>query len=215
MQVKICGIKSLDAAMSAVEAGADLIGFVFADSKRRISPSQAKQIADHIPSAVKKVGVFVNEDAEKMNEIAEYVGLDFIQLHGDETPEDAMTLNRPIIKAFSIDGIFEIESFPCDYYLIDSPSGRYRGGTGLPFNWEKLHHTPLNKDQLILAGGLNEENVAEAIAIVKPALLDVSSGVETNGEKDPEKMRSFVKEAKRAFQQLKESEGNDNIYTTK
>ncbi|MGE8207604.1 phosphoribosylanthranilate isomerase [Heyndrickxia sp. NPDC080065] len=206
MKVKICGIKSVEAAMAAVDGGADLIGFVFAESRRRISPTHAKQIADEIPNYVKKVGVFVNETYENIIEISNIVGLDYIQLHGDESPEFAKSLSRPVIKAWSI--LQKIEpNFPCDYHLIDSPpGGRYRGGTGDTFDWTLIDSLPINKNELILAGGLNEKNVKEAIYRVQPAVIDVSSGVETNEEKDPEKMKAFVKAAKQAFQILKGSE---------
>ncbi|KYD11372.1 MULTISPECIES: phosphoribosylanthranilate isomerase [Heyndrickxia] len=205
MKVKICGITTMETARVAVDAGADFLGFVFADSRRKISPIDAKQIADQVPREVKKVGVFVNESPETINEICQFVGLDFIQLHGDETPEIASSLNRPIIKAWSIQDKINPTTFPCDYYLIDSPKGAYRGGNGIAFDWTLLHHLPIQKEKLILAGGLNVENVAAAIQSVHPAIIDVSSGVETNGQKDPIKINAFIKTAKQAVQTLKES----------
>ncbi|QQZ08566.1 phosphoribosylanthranilate isomerase [Heyndrickxia vini] len=205
MKVKICGITNMESARVAVDAGADFLGFVFAESRRKISPAVAKQIADQVPTHVKKVGVFVNESPEIINEISQYVGLDFIQLHGDETPEIASSLNRPIIKAWSIQDKIDPTTFSCKYYLIDSPKGAYRGGNGIAFDWSLLQNLPIQKEKLILAGGLNAENVASAIHSVHPAIIDVSSGVETNGQKDPIKIDAFVKIAKQAFQTLKES----------
>jgi phosphoribosylanthranilate isomerase len=202
LKVKICGIKSLEAATAAVEAGADFIGFVFAESKRRITPDQAKQIAVSLPSYIKKVGVFVNESKSTILDTASYVGIDYIQLHGDEPPEFASSLNYPIIKAFSIKNLSDIKKYNCNYYLIDSPSG----GSGEPFDWKALEKVELEKNNLILAGGLTIENIKQAIYTVNPAIVDVSSGVETNYEKDPVKIKSFVKNAKQAFQQLKERE---------
>lgn len=206
MKVKICGITNREAAMAAVDAGADFIGFVFADSKRKVSPSQAKEMAETIPRTVKKVGVFVNESLETMNKISTLVGLDYIQLHGDETAQLAAAVNRPIIKALSIQNHVETEHYPCDYFLLDSPAGAYRGGNGVSFDWSLIQSHPIKKEKLILAGGLNGQNVKEAIFTVKPAIVDVSSGVETDGEKDPIKIKEFVEAAKLAFKNLKESD---------
>jgi len=190
----------MEAAKAAVDTGADFIGFVFAESKRRISPEQAKKVADHIPSNVKKVGVFVNEDQATILKIAAEVGLDYIQLHGNESPQFAENLQYPIIKAFSSKNLHQINNYNCDYYLIDSP----KAGSGETFDWETLDVLALNKEKLILAGGLTANNVENAILTVHPTAVDVSSGVETNHEKDPEKIKSFVRNARLAYQQLKE-----------
>ncbi|GIN88290.1 N-(5'-phosphoribosyl)anthranilate isomerase [Heyndrickxia sporothermodurans] len=203
--IKICGIKNFQAAQAAVESGADMIGFVFAESKRKVSPILAKQIVESVPVKVKKVGVFVDESLDTVTEISDFVGLDYIQLHGDETKEFAEVLNRPIIKAWSIQDKKGVEHFPCDFYLIDSPRGKYNGGNGIAFDWTLVKDLPIDNRKLILAGGLNEKNVIEAIVTVKPAIIDVSSGVETNGEKDPLKIKAFVKAAKQGFEKLKES----------
>lgn len=198
MLVKICGIKTIKAATVAVQAGADLIGFVFAPSKRQITPEQAAMIAKSIPESVQKVGVFVNETVENMKNIAEQVGLDVIQLHGDESPETLEQLPYQTIKAFSIDQVSTetIKSFPADYYLIDSPVGEHRGGTGKTFDWNLATGLGLDPSKVILAGGLSPDNVQEAIKQVKPAGIDVSSGVETNGEKDHQKIKQFIRNAK-------------------
>lgn len=206
MFVKICGITTSEAAEAAAAAGADFIGFVFAASRRKITPERAKMIARSLSSSVKTVGVFVNETVEQMVNIAEYVGLDYLQLHGDEGEAVSKQLPRPVIKAFSVKdkSIKNIMNYPCDYYLIDSPGG----GTGKSFDWKLLDKFNLDASKLILAGGLNPENVQEAIRVVKPAGVDVSSGVETNGAKDIKKIKQFIHAAKNE----RKDEKIDSIY---
>ncbi|WP_404457385.1 phosphoribosylanthranilate isomerase [Oceanobacillus kapialis] len=199
MLVKICGIQTEQAAKAAVEAGADFIGFVFADSKRKISPKNAALIGSHLPPSVKKVGVFVNETKETIEKIASVANLDYVQLHGDEPASLAKALSYQVIKAFSI-GSVDVETlkyYPCDYYLLDSPVGKFRGGNGKTFDWsliEKLTFKPAN---FILAGGLTPDNVNQAIQEANPLGVDVSSGVETAGEKDSKKIQEFIINAKR------------------
>lgn len=206
MLVKICGITTSETAEAAAAAGADFIGFVFAASRRKITPESAKMIARSLSSSVKTVGVFVNETVEQMVNIAEYVGLDYLQLHGDEGEAVSKQLPRPVIKAFSVKdkSIKNIMNYPCDYYLIDSPGG----GTGKSFDWNLLDKFNLDASKLILAGGLNPENVQEAIRVVKPAGVDVSSGVETNGAKDIKKIKQFIHAAKNE----RKDEKIDSIY---
>jgi len=206
MLVKICGITTSEAAEAAAAAGADFIGFVFAASRRKITPERAKMIARSLSSSVKTVGVFVNETVEQMVNIAEYVGLDYLQLHGDEGEAVSKQLPRPVIKAFSVKdkSIKNIMNYPCDYYLIDSPGG----GTGKSFDWKLLDKFNLDASKLILAGGLNPDNVQEAIRVVKPAGVDVSSGVETNGAKDIKKIKQFIHAAKNE----RKDEKIDSIY---
>ncbi|KIO66852.1 Phosphoribosylanthranilate isomerase [Caldibacillus thermoamylovorans] len=213
MLVKICGIQTLEAARTAVQGGADFIGFVFADSRRKITPETALEIANALPKQVKKVGVFVNETVEKMTEIANMVGLDFLQLHGNEPASVAEKLSLPVIKAYSADLInhSEIRSYPCDYYLIDSPKGKYHGGTGKTFDWKIAKDFELDRRKLILAGGLTPDNVREAITVVGPVGVDVSSGVETDGKKDTEKIREFIKQAKSTGK----DESIDNLYNAR
>lgn len=198
MLVKICGLQTIEAANVAAEAGADFIGFVFAPSKRQITPERAAEIAQSLPPTVQKVGVFVNETVENMKKIADQVGLEIIQLHGDESPETVAQLPFQVIKAFSIDQINqqEIQSFPVDYYLIDSPAGKHRGGTGQSFDWQLMTELSIDPQKVILAGGLNLTNVQAAIQEVNPIGIDVSSGVETNGKKDHDKIKQFILHAK-------------------
>ncbi|WP_042220513.1 phosphoribosylanthranilate isomerase [Oceanobacillus manasiensis] len=199
MLVKVCGIQTVHAAKVAVEAGADFIGFVFADSKRKISPKDAALIGSHLPPSVKKVGVFVNETKEVMEQIAEEVNLDYIQLHGDEPASLARELSSPVIKAFSVGGsnAEEMKDYPCDYYLLDSPVGKYHGGNGKTFDWRIIEELTFKPSKFILAGGLTPENVGQAIQVANPLGVDVSSGVETLGEKNSKKIQEFIINAKR------------------
>lgn len=199
MQVKICGITTEAAAHEALTSGADFIGFVFAESKRKINPDDASRISKTLPPMIKKVGVFVNETKEKIITVAEQVGLDIIQLHGDEPAELAQELPYEVIKAFPVkkESIHTIGAYPCDYYLLDSPIGAYRGGNGTAFDWDLVMETKIDPKKIILAGGLSPNNVQQAITAVKPAGVDVSSGVETNEKKDLAKVRQFIKNAKR------------------
>lgn len=198
MLVKTCGIMTSVAAETAVEAGADFIGFVFAPSKRYLTANAAAEIAATIPSSVKKVGVFVNETLENITSIAKQVGLDYVQLHGDETSEFAEQLPYPIIKAFPAtqEGFAKLKDYPCDYYLIDSPFGSNRGGNGTSFDWTVLKELNLDSNKLILAGGLTLENVPQAISLTEPIGVDVSSGIETDGKKDLSKIKNFISKAK-------------------
>ena len=199
MKVKICGITDLTTAIAAVDYGADALGFVFAESKRKIPEVKAKEIIAHLPKEVLKVGVFVNESKEKIEEIAASVGLTHIQLHGDETPAFSESLSYPVIKAISIhdeQSLEAIEVYKCEYVLIDGPKGKYRGGNGLSFDWNSISAEDLKDKKVILAGGLHDENVEEALKLIKPYMVDVSSGVETEGKKDLNKIQSFIMKAK-------------------
>ncbi|MCJ8008475.1 phosphoribosylanthranilate isomerase [Lederbergia wuyishanensis] len=199
MKVKICGIMSEEAALAASEAGADFLGFVFAESKRKITPESAALIIQRVQQNVKSVGVFVNESYENIIRIAGIAKLDYIQLHGDESPEFCKSLPYPVIKAFSIkeqDDIKQLAKYDCEYFLVDSPGVKYRGGSGIPFDWSLLEHLDIPREKIILAGGLDSENVKKAITTVKPAIVDVSSGVETNGVKDLRKIQEFLATAK-------------------
>ncbi|PAQ14007.1 N-(5'-phosphoribosyl)anthranilate isomerase [Bacillaceae bacterium SAOS 7] len=199
MKVKICGIQDVDTALYAQKIGTDYIGFVFAESKRQVSAEQAASISEHLHKGPLKVGVFVNEDVKRVEEIAEVASLDIIQLHGDESPEYARKLTRPVIKAFSYSpqlSMKEVLAYPADLILLDSAKGPYRGGNGTSFNWNLLASETFDRTRLILAGGLHPDNVQEAITMIQPAAVDVSSGVETNGVKDWTKMKAFIDQAK-------------------
>ncbi|MBC1307337.1 phosphoribosylanthranilate isomerase [Listeria booriae] len=198
-QVKICGLKYRTDVDVAVANGADMIGFVFARSKRQVTADQAHMLAKNLPSTVKKVGVFVNESPSEINRIAATVPLDIVQCHGQETPEEVAKINYPTIKAFQVkDGKISgnIEAYPNSLLLLDAPASEYEGGSGETFDWESLNDTILPQEKIIIAGGLNAENVQTAIAKFHPFAVDISSGVETNGTKDPEKIITFIQKAK-------------------
>lgn len=199
-RVKICGITSLDDALQAVHCGADALGFVFfSKSPRCLEPERARSIIDELPPFVTCVGLFVNEQRERIVQVAEHCGLDALQLHGDESPQDCCGLNRRVIKALrvrdrqslSAHGEFAVSALLLDAYV----PGAY-GGTGQAFDWS-LAAELARQRSLILAGGLTPENVAEAVATVRPYAVDVSSGVESSpGCKDHQKVADFIRNAK-------------------
>ncbi|MEH7125711.1 phosphoribosylanthranilate isomerase [Bacillus sp. JJ1773] len=200
MKVKICGIMDVETALKAIESGADALGFVFADSKRQINSDQARKIIKVIPDEILKVGVFVNEDPDVIRKIVNEAGINVIQLHGDESPEYCSQFSVPVIKALSIESqedLNQISQFSCDYYLLDSPKGKYRGGNGVTFDWNVLTGENLDGKKVILAGGLSIDNVEQAIEITAPYMVDVSSGVETDGKKDVNKIKKFIDHAKK------------------
>lgn len=209
MLVKICGIKTIEAAQVAVQSGANFIGFVFAPSKRKMKPEDAQKIAQSIPPSIKKVGVFVNETVDHMHHIGQLVGLDTIQLHGDEPAKVSEQLSRlsyKVIRAVpanQLDFFQKNKHYPCDYFLLDSPPKKHRGGSGEPFDWAIISNIPIDRSKIILAGGLSPENVREAIEFVKPAGVDVSSGVETNGVKDQRKIKAFIENVHKADTSIK------------
>ncbi|AEG15416.1 Phosphoribosylanthranilate isomerase [Desulfofundulus kuznetsovii DSM 6115] len=201
VRVKICGITDISSALAAAEAGADALGFVFAPSPRRITPSQACRICRELPPFISRVGVFVDAPLEEVRAVAEYCGLDAIQLHGSESPDYCRSLGRRVIKAFrvgdEIDPV-ELSGYPADAILLDTFVAGKKGGTGQPFDWQLAAGLKLSRP-LILAGGLTPENVGRAVAIVQPYGVDVSSGVEKDGQpgkKDPDKIRRFIAAAK-------------------
>ncbi|MBA4537154.1 phosphoribosylanthranilate isomerase [Bacillus aquiflavi] len=199
MKVKICGITDLVTAMKAVEYGADALGFVFAQSKRKIDPISAKEIIHKLPKNVLKVGVFVNESKEVIHHIIDSCKLDLVQLHGEETSEYCKEFGKKSMKAMGIRSEHDLERvghFPCEYILLDSPKGKYYGGNGRTFDWSFISQQHLHNKKIILAGGLNEQNVKQAISTVQPYMVDVSSGVETNGKKDIAKIKKFIETVK-------------------
>ncbi len=203
VRIKICGITRLEDALEAVRLGADAVGFVFANSPRRITSEIAREISISLPPFISRVGVFVNEDIKSITEIYDLCRLNFVQLHGDETVEYVNGLTIPAIKAFRVedaDILHKIEAYDLNYFLLDSFGHNQRGGTGESFDWE-IAREATKFGKLILSGGLNPDNVKEAINIVRPYAVDVSSGVEINpGLKDYDKMKKFITGAKNAAQ---------------
>ncbi|CAM3190999.1 phosphoribosylanthranilate isomerase [Filibacter tadaridae] len=198
-KVKICGLMEMEHVKVAVEVGADAIGFVFAPSKRRITVEKAKELAQSIPSSVLKVGIFVDESSEEIERTFHEVPLDYVQYHGDEAPEFIKKIGLPSIKALAIQRSEDVGSakrFDVDYFLFDTPGKDYKGGSGERFDWRLVQDVTIPLDKRILAGGLNADNVGEAIRQVKPYMVDVSSGVERNGEKDMQLIRAFVRAVK-------------------
>jgi phosphoribosylanthranilate isomerase len=200
--VKICGITRVEDAAFAAGEGADFIGFNFwPQSKRYVSPQLALTLVEAaIPATI--VGLFVNSTADEIDLIAEAVGLDIIQLHGDEPPDFVASLrDRGLIvwKAHSIaagDDITKLDSYAADAHLLDAPSAG-RGGSGTTFDWSHAAAAVGAGHRVVLAGGLTAENVAEAIAQVNPYAVDVASGVESApGIKDHDRIRSFLAAAR-------------------
>jgi len=199
MLVKICGITTKDALETAIEAGTDFVGFVFAESKRKISPEKAKELAKSVPKNIKKVGVFVDEPLENLLKIVKEVELDIIQLHGNESPDYVNKIPFETIKVIKIaEKKFsqDIEEFANSILMFDAQIS----GGGEKFNWEAVDLDKIKGRKFFIAGGLNCENVISAIEYFSPFAVDVSSGVETDGQKDVEKIRKFIKIAKSRYQ---------------
>ena len=210
-KVKICGITEVSYAQSAIEAGADLIGVVFASSPRQVTYEKAQEIV----AAVKKydipaVGVFVNMPAGAVNNVASSCELDWVQLSGDETWEYCQEMEKPVIKAIHIspslserellahleDGERRLGS-RSPIYLLDTLVENQYGGTGQVFAWE-IARQAVVKYPVIIAGGLHPGNVGQVVASLRPWGVDVSSGVESQGVKDVDKIKAFVKAVRSA-----------------
>lgn len=210
VKVKVCGITNQADALAAIEAGADALGFNFyARSPRYIAPEEAREIISELPpTVVLCVGVFVNEErAATVARMAELSGVAAVQLHGDESPEYCTELSeRRIIKALRVGKDFAPEqatAYRAESILLDAFSANARGGTGETFDWELARRTREVVAQLYLAGGLTVENVADAIAAVRPYAVDVCSGVElAPGRKDALRVRAFVSAVRAAEKKL-------------
>jgi phosphoribosylanthranilate isomerase len=191
IRVKICGICDLEGAQAAVEAGADLLGFHFCDSSRRVTPEEAKAVLDDLSVRPKIVGVFIDQSPDEVRQIAEFVELDLLQLHGSERP--GFEAGRPVMKVLKVkDGdIPGADDWP-DPIMLDSWSADQRGGTGRTWEWE-LARPLIASRHVFIAGGLEPGNVGKVVSGFKPYGVDVSSGVEASVRvKDPDKVRAFV-----------------------
>ena len=197
-KVKICGLSNIEAVETAVSAGADYIGFVFAPSKRQVTVEQAIELAKFIPSHIQKVGVFVSPSRADLLEAIEKVGLDLVQVHGQVVDKLFENLPCGSIQAVQIGEGEHVPNSQADYLLFDAPVA----GSGQIFDWGRLDTTELAQP-FFIAGGLNEDNVEEAIQHFTPYAVDVSSGVETNGQKDHEKIRRFIERVKHGISRTK------------
>ncbi|MFA5103958.1 MAG: phosphoribosylanthranilate isomerase [Candidatus Margulisiibacteriota bacterium] len=200
-KIKICGITNFKDALLACRYGADAVGFVFAKSPRRISVKKAAAICSKLPPSISKVGVFVNQNAGMINNAVKKCGLDYVQLHGDESPAFCGKIKAPVIKAFRVGDGFSlpgIKRYKVAAILLDSFSPVLRGGTGKVFDWKVAVRAKRTGLPLILSGGLNADNIAAAIKKVRPRMVDVSSGVESRpGRKSAAKMKKAIAIAKR------------------
>lgn len=211
-RVKICGIRRVEDAVVAAESGANFLGFVFYDKSRRaLAPEEAREIIAVAREAgtARMVGVFVNAEPARINQVARVAGLDFAQLSGDERDESIAALDLPAIQVIHMRAEADdvaladrIHASPAELVLLDTPSAAY-GGTGRVFDWSRV---PSIDRPFLLAGGLHPDNVADAIARVHPWGVDVSSGVETNGEKDQARIRAFVAGARTASSRVSDLE---------
>jgi phosphoribosylanthranilate isomerase len=205
LQVKICGVTNVEDARACADLGADMIGLNFyPQSARYIRPQHARKIIEAIPRGVRAVGVFVDLTASEVRGIAKSVGIEYVQLHGNVSPDTCRELTSEfrVIRAFSTDGQFkpeDVRSFlDCDL-ILDAHHAELRGGTGLTCDWSLARATLPFARFLILSGGLNEQNIEQAIATVAPHAVDVCSGVETApGVKNRRAIEKFIAAARTA-----------------
>ncbi|MBL1212838.1 MAG: phosphoribosylanthranilate isomerase [Ignavibacteriae bacterium] len=199
MKVKVCGITNYEDGAYAAECGADALGFIFyKKSKRYVTPAKVKAIIDQLPYFICKVGVFVNEEPEYINEILKEIGLNAVQLHGDEKPDLVDKITLPVIKSFRVNEQFDfslLEKYNDCTFLLDTYSEREFGGTGSKFNWEFIPDEI--KSKIILAGGISDENIDVAVNEINPAAVDLSSSLEKSpGIKDHKKIKQFFNKLK-------------------
>ena len=200
--VKICGITNAGDARVAADAGADAVGFIFAESPRRVGVEEARRISIALPENVIRVGVFVNEEPAEILRISREAGLDLAQLHGDETPEAVTAVREAGVKVMkalrvkSAASLGALDEYEADLFLLDAHSAKARGGTGERFDWE-VAKSLTGRDNIVVSGGLGPENVREAIEFFEPFGVDASSSLEDGpGRKNGELVRRFVLAAK-------------------
>ena len=209
VRIKVCGLTRFEDVQSAVSAGVDVIGFVFTKSPRRISIETANHLLGYVPKHVLSVGLFLNQERSEISQVVKAVRLDMLQFHGSETEQECSRFELPWLKAVAMENATSARQAEQDFpgalgLLLDSHAKGKRGGSGKVFDWSLVR--PLTKP-VWLAGGLNAENVGEAIRSVKPYAVDVSSGVESApGFKDALRIKAFV----RAVRDV-ENEGSEGI----
>lgn len=205
VKIKICGLTRAEDVQAAVAAGADAVGFVFAASPRRISIETAIRLGGYVPGGVLRVGLFMDQARSEIGQVVSTVPLDLLQFHGSETERECMAFDMPWLKAVAMEDAASIEraerAFPgAAGLLLDSHVKGQRGGSGRMFDWALVKPAA---SRIWLAGGLNADNVGEAIRIVRPYAVDVSSGVEAEpGIKDAERIRAFVEAVRHAESEL-------------
>ena len=191
-KVKICGLQTPEAVHTAVEAGADYLGFVFAPSRRQISLTKAQELVKNLPRSVQTVGVFVSPSLDRLTEYVKAVPLDMVQIHGDWDSSQTLEVGVPVIRAIQVTGketATPSNEFP--FVLFDAP----QAGSGQTFDWQAVDLSGISQP-FFIAGGLTADNVQEAISTFSPYAVDVSSGVETAGEKDLNKIKAFIERVK-------------------
>ena len=196
LKVKTCGITNLEDALLCESEGADALGFIFyKKSKRYIEPDSVKEIISRLSPFTMKVGVFVNDSPDLINKTADYLCLNAVQLHGEESPEIISKIFTPVIKSFRIYSGFNfsiLENYSNSYFLFDTYSNAQYGGTGKAFNWQLIPEELKNK--IILAGGISKDNIEDIFYNIKPAAVDLSSSIESEpGKKDKKKVKEFFK----------------------
>ncbi len=203
MHIKICGLRSIEHALAAAEAGADMIGLVFAPSRRQVELEEAARIVTALHSSPaphpQVVGLFVNSSAAAINAVVATVGLDMVQLSGDEVLVEMAGIECPIMKSIRMDGSMDEAAWMGSgvRLLVDAHVNGAYGGTGTRADWRRAADVA-REYPMMLAGGLDPSNVAEAIRQVQPWGVDVSSGVEEDGVKSPTKIRAFIRAAREA-----------------
>jgi len=207
LRIKICGITNVSDALTAVDAGADALGFMFYErSKRYVTPDAVAEIVEQLPPFVMRVGVFVDPSAETVNETTSTCGITALQFHGSESPEFCGQFGLPVIKAFRILDKSSLDALPqyqTSAWLLDSDVPGQVGGTGKKFDWSLAQQATRLGRPVILAGGLTPENVATAVREVRPYGVDVSSGVElAPGRKDAHRVKAFIRAAREAQAEL-------------
>ena len=190
-KVKICGLSTVEAVETAVLAGADYVGFVFAESKRQVSLEQAHELAKLVTGKTKIVGVFVSPSLEDLEQAIAQVPLDIVQIHGTFDEALIQKISVPVIRAIQLSDQKTKVTSPADFLLFDAPVA----GSGRTFDWDLLKDQKIQQN-FFIAGGLTVDNVRQARETFQPYALDVSSGVETEGHKDIEKIKAFIEGAK-------------------